>query len=69
MNKIILFRTTRDVIRADRLCKEHHLPVTVRPVPVKIAAQCGMCLEIEEKEIVRLCDLLEMNKIEMKIYK
>lgn len=68
MNKIILFRTTRDVILADRLCQDANLPAMVKPVPVRIASMCGMCLEIDLLEMVRFEKLMEQHSLEIKIY-
>lgn len=68
MNTIILFRTTRDVIKADRLGNDCGLHPMVRPVPVRIAAQCGMCIEVSGHETTPFIELMNRNAIEMKIY-
>lgn len=45
MRTLLLFKTTHDVIKAERLCRKAGLPVQVIPVPREISSECGMALE------------------------
>jgi hypothetical protein len=47
MNKaLLLFRSTHDVIKAERLCRERGIAVQVIPVPRELSSECGMALEM-----------------------
>ena len=49
MKALILFRSTRDAIRAERACLDTGLVVRVVPVPRQISSECGIALEIDRK--------------------
>ncbi len=65
---IILFRTVREVMRADALCRINGIETTVIPVPEKISGQCGMCLRVEDSWAVKLTDILSDNNFEFTVY-
>lgn len=68
-NKILaLFRNTRWVIQADRICQSAQLPTTVRPVPTTISAECGMCLELANEDRQRFMELMTKHAIDIKLY-
>lgn len=48
---IALFRNARAVIAAESKCRELNIEVTVRAVPESVSSECGLCLEIEEKDV------------------
>lgn len=54
MNVFVTFRSTREVVKAERICREHGITCKVIPVPREISSECGMALQIEQqdKEIV-----------------
>lgn len=45
--KICIFRSTRDVIRAERVCRKGEIRCRIIPVPRSVSPQCGMALELE----------------------
>jgi Putative Se/S carrier protein-like len=44
--KICIFRSTRDVIRAEKICRTGEIPCRIIPVPRSLSPQCGMALEL-----------------------
>ncbi len=46
MRDIYLFRTVRDVIKAEKILLTARLTPKVLPVPTRLSSECGMCLEI-----------------------
>ena len=57
--RLALFHSTRAVIRAERLCREHRVSCRVIPVPRQISSECGMSIEYEaddEGALRKLCD-------------
>lgn len=68
MHSVVVFRSTRDAIRADRICKAEKLTARVVPVPKHISSECGMCLKILRDDSSKATELLEKNNINIKIY-
>ena len=55
---IITFSTTVNAMEMEQLCRDHHAPGRLIPVPREITAGCGLawCAEKEEKErLLSLC--------------
>ena len=58
MHHLLLFQTTRAVIKAERLCRKNGFACKVIPVPRTISSECGMAIEIhpeDSKSITALC--------------
>jgi hypothetical protein len=51
---LALYRTTRSVIRAERLCRSHGIVCRIIPVPRSISSECGMSIEYEPSDRERL---------------
>ena len=53
---LMLFNSTHEVIRAERICRAKNLAVQVVPVPRHVSSQCGMGLEYaaRDKKSVRM---------------
>ncbi|NLW31160.1 MAG: DUF3343 domain-containing protein [Fibrobacter sp.] len=68
MKHIILFKTTRDAIRAQRLCKRNDISCKVIPVPRDISSECGMALEIHNSDLDRITEIVIKNGISHDIY-
>ncbi len=60
---ILLFTSIRDVMRADKLCREAGFAVKVMPVPHTYSTECGMSLVVESEYISDVSSLLEKNNI------
>ena len=43
---LMLFPTTHDVIKAERVCLKLGITVQVVPVPRSVSSECGMALEV-----------------------
>lgn len=46
--QIAIFKNIRTVIRAEKLCRENNLSITVIPLPEHLSSECGMCLQIDD---------------------
>jgi hypothetical protein len=47
---IATFRSTRNVIKAEKLCRALNINCKVIPVPRGISSECGMALEIAPQD-------------------
>ncbi len=45
----ILFYTIHDVLRAEKILKEHKVKHELVPVPRNLSSDCGMCVKIEDQ--------------------
>jgi len=59
---IILFYTIHDVLRAEKILKQHRIPHELVPVPRNLSSDCGMCVKLQD-DIEKTLSLLD--KIEM----
>lgn len=55
---LLLFRNTRDVIKAEEACRQGGLIIQVIATPKYIASDCGMCLQLGEADAQRAIELL-----------
>ncbi len=63
MDKLLLFSSIRDVMKADRLCRNSGLKVKVMPIPHTYTTECGMCLIIHINELDSAIETLNSNQI------
>ncbi|HLV31167.1 MAG TPA: DUF3343 domain-containing protein [Chitinispirillaceae bacterium] len=68
MKPVILFKTTRDAVRAQRLCKRNDISCKVIPVPRDISSECGMALEIDKNDLYPITEIFIKNSINHDIY-
>ena len=47
MKILLLFRNTREVIKAEAACRSAGLPLQVIATPKHISSECGMCLQLD----------------------
>lgn len=59
---IILFYTIHDVLRTEKILKQHRIPHELVPVPRNLSSDCGMCVKLQD-DIEKTLPLL--NKIEI----
>jgi hypothetical protein len=45
---LFLFKSTRDVIRAEKFIRKAGLECVIIPVPRSVSSECGMCIETEQ---------------------
>jgi len=62
----IVFKTTRDVIKAEKLLRAAFLPCKIVPVSKKISHECGMGIDIDNQYIDKAKEIL--IEIEKKMY-
>lgn len=68
MYSIAVFRSAREAIKADRICRDNSLETRVIPVPKHISSECGMCLKLLTQQSERVKEIIEKNNIKVTIY-
>jgi hypothetical protein len=63
---LMLFSTTHDVIKAERVCLKLKLSVQVVPVPRSISSECGMALEVTARVRRRVTAAIESAGVAVK---
>lgn len=56
-----LFQNVRTVIEAERVMVKVGLVVIIRPVPTNISSECGMCIQVNHKDMHSGCEILQKN--------
>ena len=62
----LIFKTTRDVIKAEKLLRAAFLPCKIVPVSRKISHECGMVIDIDNQYLEQANELL--LEFEKKMY-
>jgi hypothetical protein len=62
---LLLFRTTRDTIKAEKACRNNNLECRAIPVPRHLSAECGIALEIDEPDQEEALRLLRQENIDV----
>lgn len=70
----ILFHTIHDVLRAEKILKQHDLAHELIPVPRDLSSDCGMCVKIQNDidKALLLCakiDIAGCYNAEGKVFK
>ncbi len=60
---IVIFESTHDVIKAERLCEQENVACRIVPVPRSISSDCGIALEINESDKDRVEQLLATHSL------
>ena len=60
---IVIFQSTYNAIKAERICLKAGVACQVIPVPREISSDCGIALEITNGDKERVGRLLENNAI------
>ncbi|MBD3419995.1 MAG: DUF3343 domain-containing protein [Chitinivibrionales bacterium] len=69
MNKaLLLFESTRSVIKAERICQNHGIAVKAIPVPRSISSQCGVALQVSIDMVDTALKQLQLAKIAVQRY-
>lgn len=55
---LLLFRSTREVIKAEEACRRAGLALQVIATPKHISSECGMCLQLEEADSPRAQEMI-----------
>lgn len=59
MKMLLLFRNTREVIKAEEACRNAGLPLQVIATPKHISSECGMCLQIDRTDGDKALSLIQ----------
>ncbi|MCK4944617.1 MAG: DUF3343 domain-containing protein [Candidatus Aminicenantes bacterium] len=65
---LFLFESTHAVIKAERICDKNGITCKIVPVPRSISSQCGMGIEVSEKQEKIVVNILLKKKIIYNIY-
>jgi len=59
---IILFYTIHDVLRAEKVLKQHNIPHELVPVPRNLSSDCGMCVKLYDdiNNALLLCSKIDI---------
>ncbi|MEG0857566.1 MAG: DUF3343 domain-containing protein [Terrisporobacter sp.] len=49
---VIIFKNTYDAISAEKKLEEENITLKIMPTPTLITQSCGICVRIEEREMV-----------------
>ena len=60
---IVIFKSTHDVIKAERLCEKENIACRIIPVPRSISFDCGIALEINLSDKDRVEQLLASDSL------
>ncbi len=63
MKKLLLFQTTRAVIRAERILQKEGFKLRVIPVPKDISSECGIAIELSEEDCAKVVSILQESGI------
>lgn len=61
---IIVFKNTYDAMSAEKKLEEKNMPLRILPTPTAITQSCGICVKIEEREVID--SIIEEKIIEFK---
>ncbi|HEU65469.1 MAG TPA: DUF3343 domain-containing protein [Chloroflexi bacterium] len=62
---VVLFYSTSEALRVEKLCKERDLRVKLIPVPRQLSSDCGICLRFEHDRESEVREILDERKIEI----
>ncbi len=69
MKKILaLFKSTHDVIKAEKICLASNIKCRIIPKPRYISTDCGMVIEIGKAEGDKLQKLCSDNSLSVKLH-
>ena len=64
--QLMLFDSIHQVLSAEKILKKNDLKIELQPVPRTISSSCGMCIAIEQNEIMTAEKVLFENNISIK---
>jgi hypothetical protein len=62
---LLLFRTTRDTIKAEKACRKSNFDCKPIPVPRHLSSECGIALEIDAADGLKIRALLRQENIDV----
>ena len=66
--KLLIFRSTRDVIRTEKTFRAEGLVCRVIPVPRSVSPNCGMALEIDDSYTAKAAEITGRLGVENLVY-
>lgn len=67
MKSLLLFQTTRAVIKSERILNDAGFLIRAIPVPKEISSECGIALELESVDAPKAQDILRGHGISARI--
>jgi len=65
---ILVFRSIHDVIKSERIIKDMSILYQIIPLPSNLSSDCGMCIELEEMNLVQTTQELTQKSVNFKVY-
>ncbi|MDC7225326.1 MAG: DUF3343 domain-containing protein [Spirochaetales bacterium] len=66
--KILVFESTRAVIKAEKLIRAAEIECRIIPVPRTVSPLCGMAVELDEGSLQKAAVLLEEKNIKTDVF-
>ncbi len=63
MRNILLFQNIRKVMQAERIAKLNGIPMKIMPVPGQLSSECGMCIQLDYKDVHHMIERLNEKNI------
>jgi hypothetical protein len=68
MSRCLIFSTTRQAIRSEKILLEQNIRIKIIPVPKNISAECGIAIELNGPESDEyITELLKTNNIKAEL--
>lgn len=61
---IVLLRSPYSVLKAERLCAAAGIPCETIPVPRQVSSECGIALEVDERQELNAAALFTENNLQ-----
>ncbi|NLP01683.1 MAG: DUF3343 domain-containing protein [Fibrobacter sp.] len=68
MRLLALFRSTREVIGAEKLCRAEGISCKSIPVPREISSECGIALEFSPEDKEKATALFNKESVSFSFY-
>ena len=68
MKKVLIFESTRAVIKAEQLIRKNEIECRIIPVPRSVSPQCGMAVETGDESLEKVSGLLEKAGLPVQIF-
>lgn len=63
MNRLVVFESVHQAIRAEKLMKKSGIHFDMVPTPREISASCGQSLAFDDADSIVVKDIMEQDKV------
>jgi hypothetical protein len=64
---VIVFQNIRQVIKADNALRANNILSRIIPVPEKISSECGMCIELDPVDELKIRSILDNEQLSYRL--